>query len=136
VPDTDTHTDTEAIRDTIRRLEDERYAAVIKVDFDAFAALAHPELTYTHSLGDVDTLDSYREKVEGGFYVYHRIDHPIDKIVVAGDTALVIGEMHADITAGGVRKSLANRCLAVWVRGDGRWRLIAYQPTVLPETRR
>jgi ketosteroid isomerase-like protein len=132
VPDTDTA----AISDTIRGLEDERYAAVIEGDFDRFAALAHPDLTYTHSNGAVDSLDSYRGKVETGYYVYHRIDHPIDRIVVAGDTALVVGEMHADITAGGVRKTLANRALAVWVRGDGGWRLIAYQPTVLPETRR
>jgi uncharacterized protein (TIGR02246 family) len=124
------------IEKTIRSLEDARYEAVLKGDFDAFAALAHPELTYTHSNGAVDSLDSYREKVETGYYVYHRIDHPVDRIVVSGDTALVVGEMHADITAGGARKTLANRALAVWVHGDDRWRLIAYQPTVLPEAGR
>ncbi|GAA5133658.1 hypothetical protein GCM10023320_60190 [Pseudonocardia adelaidensis] len=118
---------------TIRGLEDARYDAVLRGDFPAFAALSHPRLTYTHSNGSVDTLDSYREKVESGFYVYHRIDHPIDRVVVEGDTALVIGEMHADITAGGTRKTLANRALAVWVRVDEGWRLIAYQPTVLPD---
>lgn len=134
MPDTDT--DIAAIRDTIRRREDERYAAVLDGDIDAFAALAHPDLIYTHSNGAVDNLASYREKIETGFYVYHRIDHPIDRIVVPGDTALVVGEMHADITAGGVRKTLANRALAVWVRSDGDWRLIAYQPTVLPDAGR
>ena len=41
--------------------------------------------------------------------------------------------MHADLTAGGTRKTLANRALAVWGRGDGEWRLLAYQPTVLPD---
>lgn len=118
--------------ETVRALEDERYEAVLRGDFDAFAALAHPELVYTHSNGALDSLGSYREKVEGGFYDYHRIDHPIDRIVVSGDTALVVGEMHADLTAGGVRKTLANRSLAVWTRTDAGWRLIAYQPTVLP----
>lgn len=118
---------------TIRALEDARYDAVVRGDIAAFAELAHPELTYTHSNGSVDTLDSYREKLDSGYYDYHRIDHPIDRIVVEGDTALVIGEMHADITAGGTRKTLANRALAVWVRVDGAWRLLAYQPTVLPK---
>ena len=132
-----THSSTDVDTETtIRALEDERYEAVLRGDFDAFAALAHPELTYTHSNGAVDSLDSYREKVENGFYLYHRIDHPVDKVVVSGDTALVVGEMHADITAGGTRKTLANRALAVWVRADDRWRLLAYQPTVLPVTQR
>jgi len=132
-----THSSTDVDTETtIRALEDERYEAVLRGDFDAFAALAHPELTYTHSNGAVDSLDSYRDKVENGFYLYHRIDHPVDKVVVSGDTALVVGEMHADITAGGTRKTLANRALAVWVRADDRWRLLAYQPTVLPVTER
>lgn len=120
------------VETTIRALEDARYDAVVRGDIAAFAELAHPELTYTHSNGSVDTLGSYREKLESGYYDYHRIDHPIDRIVVEGDTAVVIGEMHADITAGGTRKALANRALAVWVRVDGAWRLLAYQPTVLP----
>ncbi|MEI7029346.1 nuclear transport factor 2 family protein [Streptomyces pratensis] len=118
---------------TIRTLEDARYAAVIAGDIDAFTALAHPELAYTHSNAEVDTLDSYRDKLRSGFYVYHRIDHPVDRITVVGDAAVVFGEMHADITAGGVRKTLANRCMAVWVRDNGTWLLLGYQPTVLPE---
>jgi ketosteroid isomerase-like protein len=125
-------TDREA-ETTIRDLEDARYDALVRGDIPAFVELAHPELAYTHSDGSVDTLDSYREKLESGYYVYHRIDHPVDRIVVEGDTALVVGEMHADITANGTRKALANRALAVWVRVDGSWRFLAYQPTVVPK---
>lgn len=120
------------IESLIRRLEEERYAAVLSGDIDAFAALAHPELAYTHSNGDVDTLDSYVGKVRTGHYRYHHIDHPVTRIIVTDAVAVVVGEMHADITAGGARKSLANRALAVWVREQDRWLLVAYQPTVLP----
>jgi ketosteroid isomerase-like protein len=49
-----------------------------------------------------------------------------------GDTALVLGEMNADLTAGGVRKQLRNNALAVWVRDGGTWKLIGYQPTPRP----
>ncbi|GAA1264045.1 hypothetical protein GCM10009646_59940 [Streptomyces aureus] len=38
-----------------------------------------------------------------------RIDYPVDRIIVSGETAVVVGEMHADITAGGARKTLASR---------------------------
>ncbi|MBF6215422.1 nuclear transport factor 2 family protein [Nocardia puris] len=121
---------------TIRALEDARYAAVLAGDVDAFAALAHPELVYTHSNAVVDTLDSYLDKLRSGFYVYHRIDHPVDRIVIAGDSAVVAGRMHADITAGGTRKQLGNRAQAVWVRCDEQWLLLAYSPTVIPEENR
>jgi ketosteroid isomerase-like protein len=121
------------IESTIRSLEDARYAAVIAGDVDAFAAHAHPDLAYTHSNAVTDTLESYVDKLRSRFYVYHRIDHPVDRILVSGDAAVVVGEMLADITAGGTRKTLANKALAVWVREDGRWLLLAYQPTVLPE---
>ncbi|WP_278264372.1 nuclear transport factor 2 family protein [Nocardia sp. AG03] len=124
------------IESTIRALEDTRYAAVLAGDIDGFTDLVHPDLVYTHSNAVVDTLDSYLDKLRSGFYVYHDIEHPIDRIVVVGDVAVVAGEMNAEITAGGVRKRLRNRAQAVWVRHDGRWLLLAYGPTVIPEESR
>lgn len=114
---------------TIRALEDRRYGAMVDGDFEDFAALSHPDLIYTHSTGVVDSLDSYLAKTRSGHYVYHRVDHPIERVLLHGDTAVVIGEMHADITAGGAVKTLANRALAVWVRTIEGWRLLAYQTT-------
>ena len=92
----------------------------------------HPDLRYTHSNAVVDTLDSYLAKCRDGFYVYHSVDHPIDKITVIGDVALVFGEMKADLTAGGTHKQLDNGSLAVWTRTGPTWRLLAFQPTVKP----
>ncbi|MFC9536389.1 hypothetical protein ACFT38_38940 [Streptomyces sp. NPDC056975] len=57
----------------------------------------------------------------------------MDRIIVSGETAVVVGEMHADITAGGARKALASRSVAVRAHDRGRWLLLAYQPTVLSE---
>lgn len=121
------------IATTIRSLENDRYAAMVSGDIGRVVELAHPEMAYTHSNADLDTLDSYIEKLRSGFYVYHHIDHPEERLIISGDTVVVIGEMHADITAGGVRKKLANASMAVWVRNDQQWQLIGYQPTVLPQ---
>ncbi|WP_369991882.1 nuclear transport factor 2 family protein [Pseudomonas xanthosomatis] len=123
------HNETEAL---IRTLEDKRYNAILAGDFEAFRALAHPDLSYAHSSGVVDTLDSYLDKCLGGFYIYHRIDHPVQDIKVIGDVALVFGEMNGEITAGGVQKTLRNKALAVWEKRNGDWKLIAYQPTPIP----
>lgn len=117
---------------TITEFEDRRYDAIVAGDFSRFAELAHPDLVYVHSSAGVDTLDSYREKIESGFYDYHRIDHPVHRIVVAGDTAYVLGEMHAEVTAGGTEKTLHNASLAVWTRTSDGWRLLTYQSTVIP----
>jgi uncharacterized protein (TIGR02246 family) len=121
-----TTTDVDA---TIRSLEDARYEAIIAGDFDRFAELAHPDLAYTHSNGVTDTFESYLEKCRSGFYVYHRVDHPVEFVRIVDDVALVVGEMNADISADGADKVLKNRCLAVWKNTDDGWRLLAYQPT-------
>jgi len=97
--------------------------------FDGFAAVCHPNLIYTHSNGVTDTLAAYLEKCRSGYYVYHAVDHPVTKIVIVGDLALVLGEMNAELTSGGTRKQLRNSSLAVWVRVAEDWKLIAYQPT-------
>ncbi|MGW4368879.1 nuclear transport factor 2 family protein [Nocardia takedensis] len=120
----------------IRELEDQRYAAVIAGDLDRFAALAHPDLVYTHSDAEVDSRASYLDKLRTGHYRYHRIEHPVTRILVTADTAMVVGEMHAEITAGGLATTLANRVLAVWVRENDDWLLLAFQPTAIPGDRR
>ncbi|MHA6739095.1 nuclear transport factor 2 family protein [Rhodococcus erythropolis] len=119
----------EAIRTEILALEDRRYDAVVDGDFDVFASLCHPDLTYSHSDGSRDTTDSYLRKCREKFYVYHRIDHPVTQVLVHGDTVVVVGEMNGSITANGVVKELANNSIAVWIRHEDAWKLLAYQPT-------
>ncbi|MBV7549845.1 nuclear transport factor 2 family protein [Pseudomonas sp. PDM26] len=120
------------VENLIRALEDKRYDAILAGDFEAFRAFAHPDLSYAHSNGVVDTLESYLNKCLNGFYVYHRIEHPIQSIKVVGDIALVFGEMNGEITSGGIAKTLRNKALAVWEQRKGEWKLIAYQPTPIP----
>jgi uncharacterized protein (TIGR02246 family) len=113
-------------------LEAERYRAVVDGEYETVLGLCHPDLVYTHSDGSRDSVESYLDKCRAGHYVYHRIDHPVEQVVVAGDTAVVVGQMNATITARGKRKELVNNSIAVWVRQDGTWRLLAYQPTPRP----
>lgn len=115
--------------DLIVELEDQRFDAMVDRDFDKFESLAHPEMMYTHSNGATDSLESYLQKCREGFYVYHRIDHPVGKVVVSGDTAVVLGSMTADITVNGNAKKLDSASIAVWARTDDGWKFLAYQPT-------
>ncbi|MHC6219390.1 nuclear transport factor 2 family protein [Arthrobacter sp. MMS24-S77] len=118
--------------DTIRVLEDHRYQVIVDADYDAFEALCHERLVYTHSRGDRDSLTSYMEKLRNGWYRYHRIDHPIHDIILIGDTAVVLGEMNAEITVNWLDKTLSNTALSVWIKEHQNWKLLAYQPTPRP----
>src|SRR3954452_18362654 len=113
--------------------ENRRYQAMLDADLGKLDELCADELSYTHSSGVRDTKAEYFEKIRTGYYVYHRIDHPVQRVEVAGDTAIVVGRMTADIHSGGVRKTIDNLALSVWTRSAGQWRLLAYAPTRLPD---
>jgi hypothetical protein len=112
--------------------EDRRYRAMQDGDLATLDELCADELSYTHSSGTRDTKAEYFAKVGSGHYVYRRIDHPVERVEVLGDTAIVVGRMTADVDVQGVPKTIDNLALAVWTRASGAWQLLAYAPTSLP----
>ncbi len=112
--------------------EDRRYQAMLDADLSTLDLVCADELSYTHSSGVRDTKDEYLGKVRSGYYVYRRIDHPVERVAVVGDTAVVVGRMTADLDVDGTPRTIDNLALAVWTRADGAWRLLAYAPTSLP----
>ncbi|MCO8045136.1 nuclear transport factor 2 family protein [Acinetobacter bohemicus] len=116
----------------IKNLEEERFKAIVERRYEDFAKLAHPEMTYTHTSGVTDSKESYLDKLFGGFYDYKWIKHPISKIQIIGEVALVFGEMHSELVAGNIQKSLRNKSLAIWRKENNAWLFYAYQPTPLP----
>jgi hypothetical protein len=112
--------------------ENERYRAMVDGDLDTLDRLCADELSYAHSSGVRDTKAEYLAKIENGYYVYSRIDHPVERVDVLGDSAVVVGRMTADLTVDGTAKTIDNLALAVWTRAEGEWQLIAYASTPLP----
>lgn len=116
----------------ILELEKRRYQAMIDGDVSVLGDLLSEDLVYTHSQGERDTKASYLEKVRTGFFVYHSIDHPVEKLTVTDSCAIVVGQMRATVLNNGQPKKLDNSSLAVWIRQDSDWQLAAYQPTPNP----
>jgi ketosteroid isomerase-like protein len=125
----------DSMNDDVRAVldaEERRYAALIGPDLPTLDRLFHERLSYAHSSGVRDTKAEYLEKVRTGYYDYRRLDHPVERVEVVGDTAVVVGRMTADLTVDGTPKTIDNLALAVWTRGTGGWQLLAYAPTQLP----
>jgi hypothetical protein len=125
----------DAVAQEITKLEDARYAAMIKGDVEALDALLADELIYAHSFGDRDTKESYLAKVRSGNITYGDIAHPVESVVVLDNVVIVAGGMSTIATVGGEKRRLNNSCLAVWRKKAGRWGLVAYQPTPLPNAK-
>jgi hypothetical protein len=118
--------------DDVLAAEDRRYEALLGPDLPTLERLFHDRLSYAHSSGVRDTKDQYLEKIRNGYYDYARIDHPVERVDVLGDTVVVIGRMTADLTVQGTQKTIDNLSLAVWTKDSGEWQLIAYASTPLP----
>jgi hypothetical protein len=123
--------DTDDVR-TVLAAEDRRYRAMQDADLTALEELCADGLSYAHSSGARDTRSEYLAKLRSGYYVYQRIDHPVERIEVVGDTAIVVGRMTAEVTVQGTPKTIDNLALAVWTRVSGTWQLLAYAPTPRP----
>lgn len=116
----------------ISELEAKRYQAMTDGDVGTLAGLFSADLVYTHSDATWDGKQSYLDKLANGHFDYGVIAHPETSIVVHGDCAIVIGDMRGEVRIGGQTRMLNSRSLAVWVRENENWVLLAYQPTKHP----
>ncbi|MCF7646576.1 nuclear transport factor 2 family protein [Bacillus subtilis] len=113
----------------IKTIEASFYAAMQRGDADAMADMMADNCTYFHSFGARDTKNSYLERVRNGFFIYHRVEAKQHDIIIRGDTAIVIGTMKGQITAGGTDRELNNIRTSIWIRDDHKWKLLLFQPT-------
>ena len=125
-------TDDDVAAKQISALEAKRYQAMTSADVGTLEGLFSDKLVYTHSDASSDSKQSYLDKLASGHFDYGDIDHPESSIVVHGDCAIVIGDMRGEIVIGGQTRVLNSKSLAVWVRENAGWVLLAFQPTKYP----
>ena len=116
----------------ISELEAKRYQAMTDADTATLDGLFSAGLVYTHSDASSDSKQSYLDRLASGHFDYGVIEHPETSIVVRGDCALVFADMRGEVRIGGQTRVLNSKSLAVWVREDGNWALLAFQPTKYP----
>jgi hypothetical protein len=112
--------------------EQRRCAAMLANDAAALDALLDARLSFSHATGAVDDKAAYMAKMAAGRIDYLAIDWSEQRVIpLAPEAALLTGRMTSQVRVEGVEKRLDNRVLAAWARGDGGWRIVAFQSTPL-----
>lgn len=110
-------------------LERARFAAMVGKDTASLRRYLASDLVYTHSSGAVESRDEFLAHLAGGQLSYGSIEPAELRVRVVDETAIINGR--AELVVGSDR--FAVRYLDVWVRRDGRWQMIAWQSTRLPQ---
>ena len=119
-------------KETIRKLEDQRFKAMIDADAATLEKLLADTLVYTHSYGGTDSKTSYLDGIRAKQWQYRKIERPVENIQIHGDCALVTGKVRIELLSEGKPKTLNSAYTNVWIKGASGWQMVAWQSTPLP----
>lgn len=118
--------------DRVRLLERLRIDATRANDVDALAPLLDDDLLYINSVGDVYDKAGYLRAIETHALTYERDfdvreteSRSLDGIVIL--SGIMVGHARLD----GEQQVFNFRCLSIWRRQAGDWRLVAWQSSAL-----
>jgi ketosteroid isomerase-like protein len=104
--------------------------AMLTKDAAAFDKVFHPELSYGHSIGLIESKQQATDHVLKSTTVYKAVELSDTKVKVYGDTALVTGKAHYEKHPKGapvLHQHLV--VLSVWKQTARGWQMIARQST-------
>jgi ketosteroid isomerase-like protein len=102
--------------------------AMLRKDGAALEKLLHPDITYSHSSGAVQTKAEVIKSATAEKATTQAIEFADTNVRVYGKTALVRGVV--DLTSGTGKTHL--NILTVWLKGPQGWQMVARQATKLP----
>lgn len=122
----------ETLTSQILAAEQARCEAMLRGGGAALAAVLDPRLQFHHATGAADDRDAYLAKMAAGRIRYIAVAWAEEKVTALGEgVAMLTGRMITDVAVEGTEKRLDNRVITVWVKGDGQWRMAAFQSTPL-----
>jgi ketosteroid isomerase-like protein len=117
----------------VRATEQRRLEALTAGDLRALDTLLADDLTYTHTTGKVDTKASLLEDLRAGRLAYDSISPAEVHVHVHGHAATVAGMARMQVRANGEVRRFSIRFTEMYVDRGGRWQLVAWHATRLPE---
>ena len=120
-------------RQMIIDLDKKRMTAMAQKDVATLNALLADDLVYTHSTARLDTKQSLIGAMESGSTVYTSVEPSDVKAQDLGDTVVLTGSCRISVMSGGRPNSFGVRFTDVYANKGGRWQMVAWQSTRLPE---
>ena len=114
-------------------LDRKRMEAMARKDLAALDALISADLVYTHSTARLDTKQSLLGAMESGTTVYTAVLPSEVQAQDLGDAVVLTGSARIGVLSQGRPNSFAVRFTDVWSNKAGRWQMVAWQSTRLPE---
>ena len=120
-------------RQMIIDLDRKRMAAMAQKDIATLNALLADDLVYTHSSARLDTKQSLIGNMESGATDYTAVEPSEVKAQDLGDAVVLTGACRISVMSGGRPNSFSVRFTDVYANRGGRWQMVAWQSTRLPE---
>ncbi|MEW6127015.1 MAG: nuclear transport factor 2 family protein [Acidobacteriota bacterium] len=118
----------------ILKLEQARVDAVTKGDTTKLEQMFSDDLVYTHSNARVESKADFLNSVKTGSIRYESMNHSDVTVNVYGNTAVMRGTSDIRVVNAGQSIALKIRFTTVYVKKDGRWQMVAWQSTRLPQS--
>jgi ketosteroid isomerase-like protein len=114
-------------------LDKKRMAAMAQKDIATLNELIADDLIYTHSSARLDTKASLIGNMESGSTVYTSVVPSDVEAQDLGDTVVLTGSCRISVNAGGRPNSFGVRFTDVYANRGGRWQMVTWQSTRLPD---
>jgi ketosteroid isomerase-like protein len=114
-------------------LDKKRMNAMAQKDYATLNELLADDLVYTHSSARLDTKQSLIGNMESGGTVYTAVVPSDVKAQDLGDSVVLTGSCRISVNAGGRPNNFGVRFTDIYARRGGRWQMVAWQSTRLPD---
>jgi len=121
------------VQQTLRDRFSEYTEALTKRDLAALDEIWADGYTFTNGRGEFLTKQDRMENIKSGTTQFDSISREDEEIRIFGDTAVVTGRVVLKVIYSGKESSGPYRFINVWVKTQGRWRLVANQITPIEQ---
>jgi ketosteroid isomerase-like protein len=117
----------------IIELDRKRMTAMAEKDVAALNTLIADDLIYTHSSARIDTKQSLIGNMESGSTVYNSVEPSDVKAQDLGSAVVLTGVARIRVTSGGKPNAFSVRFTDVYANRGGKWQMVTWQSTRLPD---
>ncbi len=108
---------------------------MVHQDFTQLDTILAPDLTYIHASGEKQNKTEFLKSLRSNQLQYIAIDPEKIDVRIYEAAAVITGKSRMRVLSHGKEQAFQIRYTDVYARRSGRWKLVAWQSTRLPDSR-